>query len=289
MNSLISLLLPALALATPIERRQEASTTPSADQIIIQSVSTSGTGCPQGSVSTTLDTTGTVVTFGFDSFLALIGPQAAQADKSKACQLHLDLHYPGGFQYAVVDAVYHGYARLDPGVTGTFLSTYYFSQNAAQTTTTRSTISGKEWIDGNVYTKEDQVPSTAVIWSPCGASGILNVNNRISLAVASNAKNATGELSDDDATVSFDQQLHVSWQPCNGGSTGGGTFTTGGSATAFIPREAEAEADAEPQDFTLYPGTTVVTAGPTGDTSGTTLTPGKPGGGTTIVKPGKKE
>jgi hypothetical protein len=74
-----------------------------------------------------------VVTLGFDSFLALIGPTAAQADKSKNCQIHLNLQYPGGFQYAVVDAVYHGYARLDAGVTGTFLSTYFFSQNAAQT------------------------------------------------------------------------------------------------------------------------------------------------------------
>jgi hypothetical protein len=74
-----------------------------------------------------------VVTFGFDQFTTLIGPTAQQADKSKACQLHLDLQYQGGFQYSVVNAVYHGYARLDPGVTGTFLSTYYFSQNAANT------------------------------------------------------------------------------------------------------------------------------------------------------------
>lgn len=72
------------------------------------------------------------MTIGFDSFLALIGPTAAQADKSKNCQIHLNLQYPGGFQYSVVEAVYHGYARLDPGVTGTFLSTYFFSQNPTQ-------------------------------------------------------------------------------------------------------------------------------------------------------------
>lgn len=79
-------------------------------------------------------------------------------------------------------------------------------------TTTRSTITGPEWKDGNVYTKEDSVESTVVIWSPCGDTGILNVNNRISLSA--NSSSGTGELSDDDATVSFDQKLLFQWQPC---------------------------------------------------------------------------
>jgi hypothetical protein len=45
----------------------------------------------------------------------------------------LNLKYPGGFQYAVVDATYHGWARLDDGVTGSFITTYYFSQDAGKT------------------------------------------------------------------------------------------------------------------------------------------------------------
>jgi hypothetical protein len=73
------------------------------------------------------------VTFGFDDFQTYIGPEAAQDQATKQCQLHLTLQYPGGFQYSVVDAVYHGYAQLDPGVTGNFISTYYFSQDAADT------------------------------------------------------------------------------------------------------------------------------------------------------------
>jgi len=40
----------------------------------------------------------------------------------------------------------------------------------------------------------------------------LNVNNRI--ALSSTVASATGELSDDDATVALTHQLHVSWQPC---------------------------------------------------------------------------
>jgi len=276
MLSSILLLLPALASAipaTPFAKRD----TPPVDQIIIKEVDSSGTGCPQGSVSESLSTDGLVVTFGFDDFYAEIGPAAAQADKTKNCQLHLTLDYPGGFQYAVVDAVYHGYARLDPGVTGTFLSTYFFSQNAAQTTTTRSTISGADWVDGNVYTKEDEVESTVIIWSPCGAEGILNVNNRISLSATNST--LTGELSDDDATVSFEHQLHVAWQRCTPDSSGGGSFQTGSGSTNVNPREA--------QDFTIGPGSsTVVTPGSSSGGS-TVITPGGDGG-ITIVTPGKE-
>jgi len=278
MISAAFLLLPALAAATPLNpaytplgRRDGA---PPADQITIVSSTYSGNGCPQGSVSTSLSLDKTVITFGFDSFQTYIGPTAAQADKTKNCQLHLGLQYPGGFQYAVTDAVYHGYARLDAGVTGNFLSTYYFSQDASKTTTTKSSISGAAWVKGDVYTKEDQVETTATIWSPCGDTGILNVNNRI--ALTSTVTSATGELSNDDATVSFTHQAHVSWRPCTpGGSTGGGVFAPG-PGTVVVSRDGAPAAgttitgggsstgptSAQPSDvWTVGPGSTTITHG----------------------------
>jgi hypothetical protein len=78
-----------------------------------------------------------VITYGFDQFQTFIGPGYSGADKSKNCALHLNLKYPGGFQYAVVDATYHGWARLDKGVKGTFVTTYFFSQDAKKTVRTQ--------------------------------------------------------------------------------------------------------------------------------------------------------
>ncbi|OCL13405.1 hypothetical protein AOQ84DRAFT_359804 [Glonium stellatum] len=212
MNSLIALFLPLLAVAGPLGLAPRQSSAPSPDQITILDSSTSGNGCPQGSVSTIMSPDKTVVTFGFDSFQTYIGPNTKPSDHSKNCQIHLSLKYPGGFQYSVLDVTYHGYARLDPGVTGSFYSTYFFSQAAENTESTRSDISGPNLVNGQVYTKNDKVESTAIVWSPCGTTGILNINNRI--ALTANSTTAAGELSDDDATVSFTQQLHVSWRPC---------------------------------------------------------------------------
>jgi hypothetical protein len=163
-----------------------------------------------------------------------------------------------------MQAVYHGYARLDSGVTGTFYSQYYFSQNASNTVrildnthpvevietppkltyiffqaTTRHSISGPEYQNGQVYTKVDNVESAAVVWSPCGvryasiitlfapfrsfslktekltqaqADGILNVNNRV--ALTSSSSSAAGEISNDDATIALTQQINVQWRRC---------------------------------------------------------------------------
>jgi hypothetical protein len=83
--------------------------------------------------------------------------------------------------------------------------------------------------EGQVYTKQDQVETTAIIWSPCGTTGILNLNNRISLT--SSNSTAYGELSNDDATVAFTHQVHVAWQPCK---VGGGSGHAGGDDTIGI-------------------------------------------------------
>lgn len=56
------------------------------------------------------------------------------------------------------------------------------------------------------------MPTASIIYSPCGAEGILNINNRI--ALTSTNSTASGQVTDDDATVAFTQQLHLQWQAC---------------------------------------------------------------------------
>ncbi|KAK4184384.1 hypothetical protein QBC35DRAFT_58926 [Podospora australis] len=212
----IAFILPALAVASPVAQivgPDGWANAPDPKQIQISSAKSSGNGCPQGTVSSTISPDKTVVTFGFDRFQTYIGPGYDPTAKTKNCQLHLDLKYPSGFQFAVVEATYHGYALLEKGVTGTFFSTYYFSQDAQATTTTQTSIQGGGiWEQGQVYTKADRIPTASYIWSPCGANGILNVNNRI--ALTSSNRTAIGEITDDDATIAFTQQLNIGWRNC---------------------------------------------------------------------------
>jgi hypothetical protein len=86
-------LLMAQALAGPtlmtsdLDKRQS----PPPDQIVIVSAQTSGSGCPQGTVSSSMSADRTIVTFGFDAFQTYIGPNTKPQDKSKNCQIHLSL------------------------------------------------------------------------------------------------------------------------------------------------------------------------------------------------------
>jgi hypothetical protein len=210
MRSFAVLLAPLLAAANPIGFEYAP---PAPELIKVVSASASGSGCPQGTWTSELSEDRTVITFGFDAFQTYIGPGTVVSDRSKNCQLHLNLKYPGGFQFAVIESTYHGYAQLEKGITGTFYSTYYFSQDAKATTTTRTSIEGGgTWAAGQVYTKQDQVPTTSTIWSPCGAEGLLNINNRV--ALTSTNATASGQISDDDATVALTQQVHFAWQEC---------------------------------------------------------------------------
>jgi len=219
MRSFAALLLPVLAVANPIGPILAPDAgwadAPDPKQIQIDKATFSGNGCPQGSVSTNISPDRTVITFGFDKFQTYIGPGIPRSENSKNCALHLTLKYPGGFQFSVVESTYHGYALAEKGITGNFYSTYFFSQDAEATTTTKTSIAGGGiWEQGQVYTKNDKIPTSSYIFGPCGASGILNVNNRI--ALTSSNSSAYGSITDDDATVAFTQQVNLNWRACRG-------------------------------------------------------------------------
>jgi hypothetical protein len=204
MRSILSVLLAATAVVAQA---------PDSSLITISAATFSGNGCPQGTVSTSVSPDKTVITFGFDAFQAYIGPGTAVQDRTKNCQLHLNLKYPSGYSFAVVESTYHGFAMLDSGVKASFLSTYYYSQDAANTATTRTDLTGGGiWAEGQVYTKNDIVPQDNIVKAPCGSTSILNVNNRL-LLTSSNSR-ASGMITDDDATVDISQQINIKWFKC---------------------------------------------------------------------------
>jgi len=214
MKSIALALLSAYAVAAPFELDARNAMDPPPQQVSIASASYSGNGCPQGSVSSVISDDKSVVTFGFDRFQAIIGPKAAQSERSKNCQIHLNLRYPSGFQLSLMEATYHGYVRLDDGVSASFISSYYFSQNAGNTASSRADLRGAEYKSGKIYEKKDSIEHGSTVWSPCGANGILNVNNRIGLSSTNNR--GEGEISKDDATFKFTQKVHFQWRRCNG-------------------------------------------------------------------------
>jgi hypothetical protein len=63
------------------------------------------------------------------------------------------------------------------------------------------------------YLKHDEADSTSIVWSPCGAAGMLNINSQVRLT--SSNTSATGLLTTDSTDLKFTQVVYVQWQKCN--------------------------------------------------------------------------
>ncbi|KAG9237230.1 hypothetical protein BJ875DRAFT_173293 [Amylocarpus encephaloides] len=196
----------AAAYAAPAGNAVAVSPDPS--QVSIRDIVYGGSGCPQGSLGSFISADRQTFTLIFDQYVASIGPGVPVAQNRKNCQLNIDLKYPGGFQYSIFSTIYRGYVGLDAGVNGLQSSTFYFSGQTGQTTTSTSF---KGPIDGN-YEAVDNVALTSTVWSPCGANQALNINSQVRLTAANAA--ARGQITDDSIDGKITFVVGVQWQKC---------------------------------------------------------------------------
>lgn len=163
--------------------------------------------------------------------MAQYGSGVSQADTRKNCLINVELLYPGGFQYSIAQTNYRGYAAIDKGVTGTLKSTYYFSGQTQQVSNPQTNLLGEGNMSDSIqasaevkfvgpisgdYVKSDNIENTSTVWSPCGASGALNINSQVRLEknTTPNPNNPKGLLTTDSTDLKFTQVVSVQWQKC---------------------------------------------------------------------------
>ncbi|KAJ4333682.1 hypothetical protein N0V87_007438 [Didymella glomerata] len=139
-------------------------------------------------------------------FVATVGPKADITDSRKFCQLNLELSYSAGYSFAVYNAEYAGFADLDPGVTGTIKSNYYFSGETDQTSSA-TTLTGPARLS---FKKQDGVD--VAVWSPCSGSALFNVD--ASVALTPLAGSASGVLGVAKESGRLSSNLYIAWKKC---------------------------------------------------------------------------
>ena len=127
LRTLLLLATSSLGLAAP-----QAATGPNLNDVFIKAFTFAGSGCPAGSVANATDAAKDVLTLIYSDYIAQIGPGTMPTDHRKNCQINLDVHYPGGWQFSLFSVDYRGFEALDAGITGNQLATYYFSGNSPQ-------------------------------------------------------------------------------------------------------------------------------------------------------------
>jgi len=170
-----------------------------ADNPIINSLSFSGNGCPQGTVKFSevkYNGSTTWIYFDVQNFTTAIGSGSSVYDHTKNCQLHASFDLGDDWSVAAVGYQAAGKAYLESGVTATWFATYYDSEDASNTVTTQSSMTGGGSYasdSGQTFVKEDDVPNP--VWSGCGGSSVVNANLRIALTSTDASADGTVALS----------------------------------------------------------------------------------------------
>jgi hypothetical protein len=178
------------------------------DYVRVRSISYAGSGCPAGSVAENISLDKQAFTLLFDSYIAEVGPGVPVREKRKNCQLLVDLDFPQGWTYTVMDVDYRGYVSIERGVTAEQSSAYYFQGQGA---TARLTTAMRGPKDEDFHIR-DTLGLSAVVWAPCGARRALNINSQINLTQT--ARNAAGVIMQDSIDGNLTQVYNLKWQRC---------------------------------------------------------------------------
>eukprot|EP01125_Pyxidicula_operculata_P021408 TRINITY_DN8233_c0_g1_i1.p1 TRINITY_DN8233_c0_g1~~TRINITY_DN8233_c0_g1_i1.p1 ORF type:complete len:198 (-),score=10.09 TRINITY_DN8233_c0_g1_i1:18-611(-) len=176
-------------------------------RVYLTSVSAIGTGCPPGSVDSSLNTDR--FTLAFWKFSASVGSGIPVTESRKNCQISVRIHVPSGWQYSIVDVTFRGYVMLDSGLRGTQKSTYYFQGE-------RLSASASSAFNGPIsdsYEVSDRLNIQSKVWMPCGTNANLNINAEVRIDNTRN-KNGEGLMTTDSVDGKVTQIYQLLWRRC---------------------------------------------------------------------------
>jgi hypothetical protein len=171
----------------------------------------SGSGCPPGSISTVISPDLLSLTVKFSSFDARVGPNAGPNSlPSKSCTMSVLLDFPAGWSYSLITADYLGRADLGEDTVGEQTSTYWFQGFLPSGEEFRTTLTGPFF---SAYSRRDELPVGARVWSPCGLRRNLNIDADVSV---SNTANASSNAFMNVKIAEFTNQVTygITWRKC---------------------------------------------------------------------------
>ena len=183
-----------------------------------------GSGCPVGTVSTSLSPDQTALSVLFDGYRAEAGAGAGSANGRKNCDIAIPFHVPLGFQVGIVGADYRGFNDLPSGAQSRFTVEYFLA--GENTLPFTSVFNGP--LASN-FLLQDSVHTASVRWSDCSTPVTFRVNT--DLVVESNMHNDQAMSTIDSADLTINDpanpnalQFYFLYRPC--ADHGGGGSST---------------------------------------------------------------
>lgn len=165
-----------------------------------------GTGCPSGSVSTTLSPDEKSLSLIFDEYAVSAGGTTGRSFDRKSCNVAIPVHVPQGYSVAVLAVDYRGFNHLPAGASSQFNVEYFFAGSRGPAF--RRNFGGP--LDSD-YTISNELQAESVVWSACGADVNLRTNSSMRISTVRNAEAmATVDSEDVNAAIVY----HLQWRAC---------------------------------------------------------------------------
>ncbi len=193
---------------TPVEApNQDSESVPG---VSLGSPTYGGTGCPQGTVSTTLSPDLRTLSVLFDSYLAEAGGDVAPKEVRLRCSVKIPVQVPAGYRVQVVKIDYRGFVSAPKGSVGVVGAGYIYSSEENP-----KTVSPRRFKKRFKGPREKNFLLSSVVkgphWSPCGKSFDLVAESVLRLRAR--AKPALITIDSMDA-VQRPVHLGLRWKKC---------------------------------------------------------------------------
>ncbi len=192
-------LLGALALGTMLTAAAPAM----AGDIALGVPGYGGTGCPGGSVSTTLSPDGKSLSLIFDEYQVSAGGDTGRSFDRKSCNVAIPVHVPNGYSISVLSVDYRGFNYLPAGANSQFNVEYFFAGSRGPAF--RRSFWGALESD---YFINNKLVAESLVWSPCGADVNLRTNSSMRVSTTRNREAfATVDSEDVSAAIVYHLQI----------------------------------------------------------------------------------
>ncbi len=179
---------------------------PDPTHVTVQSVTYAGSGCPDGSVTTTLAPDRSSFALLIDGFTAFRGPGIPLGESFKTCQVELTLALPEGWQYTIGTLDHRGSVTIPKRMKATQQATYYFAGDGKLASADTTFVGPVD----KAYLLRDTLPFSSVVWSSCDEVRPLTITTQLQLKGGTEAGRISAETID--GTLGF--VVGLRWRPC---------------------------------------------------------------------------
>jgi len=145
----------------------------------------------------------------FDKFSVQQGPNVPPTERRKFCNITVNLKIPDGWQFAIGEVEYRGYANLDAKMRGEIRASYRYDGVGGSLRPLRAQFTGpvtKDYLQSDVLTSETRG------WSRCGRKHRgLEIKTEIEI---SGDNKAAGLLTVDTIDGKARQIYGIAWRKC---------------------------------------------------------------------------